>query len=96
MKTIVNQFIDRLQAAFPVNRIVVILTPAFAAASGWLATFAADNLPGGLQISGDWLTGIFISGAAAAIVAAYKWIDGWQKHEAGRAGFDPASEYAKQ
>lgn len=81
-----NKIIDRIQEALPPNRVVTILTPIFAAASGWVATFAADNLPGGLSISGDWLTGVFVGGALAGTAAAYKWIDGWQKHEARQAG----------
>lgn len=83
-----NTIIDKLQATFPVNRIVVLLTPVFVAISGWLSTWAAQNLPGIPPLDSDWLTGIFVAGALSAATAAYKWIDGWQKHE--RDARDPA------
>ena len=64
------------------NRIVTLLTPVFAGLAGSVATWMADNLPGAPQISTDGLTAIFVAGAASATAAAYKWLQGWQAHEA--------------
>ena len=86
LRNMANRIIDRLQEAFPPNRIAVLLTPVFAAASGWAATWAADNLPGLPPLDADWLSGVFIAGAISAAAAAYKWIDGWQKFEERRGG----------
>lgn len=84
MIALLNQAIDKLQETFPVNRVVVLLTPAFVAASGWLSSWAAANLPGIPPVDSDWLTGVFVAGALSAAAAAYKWIDGWQKHDEGQ------------
>ena len=85
MKDFVNSIIDKLQEVFPVNRIVVLLTPVFAALSGWAATWAAENMPGLPPLDPHWLAGIFVAGAVAAITAAYAWIDGWQGYEQAKA-----------
>lgn len=63
------------------NRVVTLLTPVFAGLAGTLATWMADNLPGAPAVSKDGLTAIFITGAASATAAAYKWMKGWQEHE---------------
>lgn len=64
------------------NRIVVVLTPAFAGAAGWVCEWSAQHLPGTPQLDKGQLTAIFIAGAASGASAAIKWIHGWQKHEA--------------
>jgi hypothetical protein len=64
------------------NRIVALLTPVFAALAGGLATWIADTVPGAPSIDSGELTAIFIAGAASATAAAYKWLAGWQQHEA--------------
>lgn len=77
---------QRLRAAFPVNRVVTILTPlVFVPVSGYVATWVPQHLPGiGFQPSSGMVLGLFLSGATAALTAAYKWLDGWQKHESRR------------
>lgn len=93
MKAVLGSIIDRLQKAFPVNRVVaivavVIVTPATAAASGWLA----KNFPG-VQLPTAAIATAVLGGAAGAVTIAYKWLDGWQQHEGFIAGnnfgFDP-------
>lgn len=81
LKRLLNQYIDKLQATFPVNRIVVLLTPivfipASAAVTGWVALhFPGLVIPEGLVVG--------LSGAAAlgALTLAYKWLDQWQHGE---------------
>lgn len=64
------------------NRIVTVLTPVFAGLAGSASVWMADNLPGAPQISEDGLTAIFVAGATSATAAAWKWLQGWQQHEA--------------
>lgn len=81
MRTQVNRVIDRLQQAFPPNRVVVILTPlVFAPAAGWIAAFVAKNVPG-VTLSDTQVLAAFSVGALIAFGKAYKWLDGWQQHE---------------
>lgn len=80
-----NTLINKLQATFPVNRIVVLLTPLFVSASAWIAGYVAKHFPGLPAFSSGQITAVMIAAAGAAIAAAYKWVDGWQKHEARRA-----------
>ena len=63
------------------NRLVVLLTPVFAGVSGWLVQWVGDHFPGAPSLDQGELTALFVAGAAAAVSAAYKWLDGWQKHE---------------
>jgi len=62
------------------NRIVALLTPAFALAAGWSATWLADNVPG-MSVSADQLQAVFIAGALAVLAPAAQWLHGWQKYE---------------
>ena len=62
------------------NRIVAMLTPAFALAAGACATWLADHFPG-INVSSDALEEIFIAGALAVLVPAFQWLKGWQEHE---------------
>lgn len=78
---LLSRIIDKLQATFPPNRIVVVLTPlvfvpAAASVSGWIA----EHFPG-VAIPQGGVLGIMGAAALAALTLAYKWIDGWQKHE---------------
>jgi hypothetical protein len=78
---LLSDLIDYLQAKFPPNRVVVLLTPLFSAASGWLAVLSAEHTPF-LNLSQGQLTAVFIAGAGIVVPAVYKWLDGWQAHEA--------------
>jgi peptidoglycan/LPS O-acetylase OafA/YrhL len=78
-----NAVIDKLQAKFPVNRLVVLLTPlVFAPAAGWVSVEAAKLVPGHPHYGPHTILGLFVAGALIAFGKAYKWLDGWQKHEA--------------
>lgn len=63
------------------NRVVVVLTPVFAGVAGVVTSWIADNLPGAPQVSEDGLTAVFVAGAMSATAVAWKWLQGWQKHE---------------
>lgn len=62
------------------NRIVALLTPVFALAAGWSATWLADHVPG-MTVSADQLQAVFIAGALAVLAPAAQWLHGWQKYE---------------
>lgn len=80
MRKLANRGINYLQKKFPVNRVVVLLTPlAFAPAAGFVSVEAAKLT--GIAISPATMLGLFTTGAAVAGAKAYKWLDGWQKHE---------------
>lgn len=106
MLTLLMAAIDKIQATFPVNRVVALLTPlAFVPASAWISGYVAEHFPGLPPLSSGSVTGIMIAGALAALTAAYKWIDGWQRHEqhhqslveaAARAEMSPKSLKAAQ
>jgi hypothetical protein len=65
------------------NRIVAFLTPlVFVPAAGWIAQWSAQHLPGVPNLDPAQLTGIFATGAVAALTMAFKWLQGWQQHEA--------------
>jgi hypothetical protein len=72
---------------FPINRVVVLLTPIFASISGLIAAQVGEWLPG-TSLDESEITALFVTGATAAVAAAYKWIDGWQKHEQSEALLD--------
>lgn len=73
----------KVRAAWPVNRVVTLLAPIlFAPAAGYVAAWVPQHLPGiAFQPSRAQLAGLFALGATRALVIAYKWLDGWQKHE---------------
>jgi hypothetical protein len=64
-----------------VNRIVVLLSPIFVGVAGWLADWAAKNLPGAPALDKTGLSAVFIAGAVSAGGLVYKWLHGWQKSE---------------
>lgn len=81
MRKALHAAIDYLQAKFPPNRIVVLLTPlVFVPAAGFVSAWVAKNIPG-VNLSSEWVLGVFVAGGLAALGAANKWLDGWQQHE---------------
>lgn len=81
---VLSALIDYLQAKFPPNRVVVLLTPlVFAPAAGFVSAWVAQRVPG-VTLDPAEVTGVFVAGAAFAVAKAYKWLDGWQKHESAR------------
>ena len=77
----------------PLNRVVALATPLFAAAAGWVATWLADNVPG-VNIPQSALEEIFIAGALVALAPAAQWLHGWQKWEGRQAETRQALEIA--
>jgi hypothetical protein len=65
-----------------IGRIVVLLTPVFAGVAGTIASWAAQNLPGGPALDSAELTAIFVAGAGAATSAVLAWLKGRREHEA--------------
>jgi hypothetical protein len=84
LKQLAARLAARLTAAWPINRVVVALTPlVFVPASGYVATWVPQHLPGlGFQPTSTQVLTLFLAGAGSALAAAYKWLDGWQKAEA--------------
>jgi hypothetical protein len=64
-----------------IGRVVVVLTPVFAGLAGWLATWAADHLPGNPQLDSGEITAIFVAGAGAATSALLSWLKGRREYE---------------
>jgi hypothetical protein len=87
--------IARLQEKFPVNRVVVLLTPiAFVPASAWVAGYLARNLPGLPAFSSAQILAFMITGAGSALAVAYKWLANWREHEGHLAGLASIREEA--
>src|SRR5215218_3847493 len=62
------------------NRVVAVLTPlVFAPAAGWIAAWAARNLPGLPTFDPAQVTAVFIAGATIAFGKAALWLRGWQQ-----------------
>jgi hypothetical protein len=80
------------QAKLPVNRIVVLLTPAFVALSGYAAAWTGEHFPGLPQFTSAQITGFMVAGAAAGLTAAYRWLKGWEAHENRTAPKAPVTE----
>ena len=66
-----------------IGRIVVLLTPIFAGLAGWIATRAAEWLPGMPDLDEAELTALFVAGGLFAASAVYKWLDNRGKYEQG-------------
>jgi len=72
----------KLREQWPPNRVVAVLAAPLASLAGFVATWVAAHFPGIPPLDPNWLAGIFTVATSGAIVAAYKWLDGWQKYEA--------------
>jgi hypothetical protein len=59
-----------------IERVVAVLTPAFAAASAWLSGAVARY---GINLDKTQTTALMVAGATAALGAAWKWLEGRQK-----------------
>jgi len=82
MTKLLATFAAYLQAKFPVNRIVVLLTPVFVTLSGYASAWMAEHFPGLPQFTSAQITGFMVAGAVAGLTAAYRWLKGWEAHEA--------------
>lgn len=84
MREFLSELVERFQTAWPINRLVAAATPILATVAGLFAVWLADRAPFVADIlTKDQLTAVFVLVAFSAFGAAYKWLDGWQKHEAG-------------
>jgi len=66
---------------FPLNRVVVLLTPLFTAAAAVGSAWLVKHFPGLPVPSQGELLGVELAGATAAGGAALKWLHGHQKYE---------------
>jgi hypothetical protein len=64
-----------------IGRFVAILTPVFAVAAGWLAGVVAQAVPGA-HLDQNQIVAFMTAAAVSAITAGWKWLQGWQQHEA--------------
>lgn len=64
-----------------IGRFVAILTPVFAIVAGWVAGLVAQWVPGA-HLDQNQIVAFMTAAAAAALAAGWKWLQGWQQHEA--------------
>lgn len=64
-----------------IGRFVAILTPVFAIVAGWIAGLIAQAVPGA-HLDQNQIVAFMTAAAASAIAAGWKWLQGWQQHEA--------------
>jgi hypothetical protein len=77
-----NQIIDRLQDRFPPAKVVTLLTPLiFVPAALYVSGYVAEHFPGLPEFTSGQVTAFMVAGALAAVTAAYKRVDGWQKDD---------------
>lgn len=77
-----SSLIDRLQDRFPPAKVVTLLTPLlFVPAAAYISGYVAEHFPGLPEFSNTQITAFMVAGALAAITAAYKRVDGWQKDD---------------
>ena len=84
MRDLLNEIIDAIQGMFPVNRIVALLMGPIALAAGACSVWLTEHFPGLehiIDLSPGAVAAVFISGVTAVVIAAYKWLDGWQLDE---------------
>ena len=64
-----------------IGRFVAILTPLFAVFAGWIAGVVAQWVPGA-NLDQNQIVAFMTAAAASVIAAGWKWLHGWQQHEA--------------
>lgn len=64
-----------------IGRFVAIFTPVFAVAAGWLAGLVAQAVPGA-HLDQNQIVAFMTAASVSAITAGWKWLQGWQQHEA--------------
>jgi hypothetical protein len=64
-----------------IGRFVAILTPVFAIAAGWFAGLVAQAVPGA-HLDQTQIVAFMTAAAVSALTAGWKWLQGWQQHEA--------------
>lgn len=80
LKTLAGNAWRSIRKTWPVNRVVTVLTPiVFVPASGAVTAWVAVHFPGLPTFDPTVVAGYGALGAAAALAAGYKWMDGWIK-----------------
>src|SRR5579864_8810271 len=64
-----------------IGRLVAIFTPVFAIAAGWFAGLIAQAVPGA-HLDQNQIVAFMTAAAVSVITAGWKWLQGWQQHEA--------------
>ena len=64
-----------------IGRFVAIFTPVFAVAAGWFAGVIAQAVPGA-HLDQNQIVAFMTAAAVSVITAGWKWLQGWQQHEA--------------
>ena len=64
-----------------IGRLVAIFTPVFAVAAGWFAGVIAQAVPGA-HLDQNQIVAFMTAAAVSVITAGWKWLQGWQQHEA--------------
>ena len=64
-----------------IGRLVAILTPVFAVIAGWVAGLVAQAVPGA-HLDQNQIVAFMTAAAVSAMTAGWKWLQGWQQHEA--------------
>lgn len=64
-----------------IGRFVAIFTPVFAVAAGWFAGLVAQAVPGA-HLDQNQIVAFMTAASVSAITAGWKWLQGWQQHEA--------------
>ena len=64
-----------------ISRFVAIFIPVFAVAAGWFAGVIAQAVPGA-HLDQNQIVAFMTAAAVSALTAGWKWLQGWQQHEA--------------
>lgn len=77
---LINRIIDKLQATFPPNRVMLALAGPITAASIWISAWVTAHVPG-VELPVGIVAGAIGAVALITITLIYKWFDQWQKGE---------------
>lgn len=86
----------RLRSHISIERVVVLATPIFAAASAWLTGLVANQFPGLPSVNPGDVTALEIAGATAATAAALKWLHGQATFRRDAAAAELELEFARK
>lgn len=75
-----SPIIDKLQAAFPPNRLMLILAAPIVYFSAWCSAVVSTNVPG-VELPTGLVSGIVGAVVLIAVTLIYKWFDQWQAGE---------------
>lgn len=80
MKRYLSPIIDKLQATFPPNRLMLIFAGPIVAVSAWISALITSNIPT-VELPVGVVSGIVGGAVLVAIILLYKWFDQWQAGE---------------